>query len=144
MLSQRLLVLNRIGRFKPLQTQDYILCHTNIETHEHLFFTCSYAQDLWLRVMVTWGFQLKVEGIAQYITSLQQLQRPRSMKYMISTLANAVFYNIWLTRNMLMFKGIIPPTAHTVKAIRDQVTHRVLQTHQHKHRYRKCIEFLNR
>ena len=105
MLPQRLPVLHRLGRFTQMQSQDCILCHISIEKDEHLFFAYCFARDIWKKVLGNWGIRLKAEGLDQYITSLKQMQQARSVKSLICTTANAVIYNIWPTRNLLMFKA---------------------------------------
>jgi len=94
MMSQRLPVLQRIGRFTQLQSLECFLCHMSNETHEHLFFTYNYVEDIWRRDLTYRGISLNVAGRDQCINSQKKMHLARRLKGVIFVIANAVIYHI--------------------------------------------------
>jgi len=61
-MQNRLPILQRIGRFTALPSTDCLMCKQCPETHEHLFFECPYAKEIWSMFCTEWGLQLQLEG----------------------------------------------------------------------------------
>ncbi|KAJ8436062.1 hypothetical protein Cgig2_000358 [Carnegiea gigantea] len=91
---------------------------------------------------VTHNLNLNKDGKEAFIISLRNLKMPKRLRSLIQVMTNAVIYHIWQARNKLFFKNE-PHSVHSIlKEIKAQILDRVLQIHQHRHKYTTCIDFL--
>jgi len=141
-MQNRLPILQRIGRFTALPSTDCLMCKQCPETHEHLFFECPYAKEIWSMFCTEWGLQLQLEGRDALIKSIYQMKKSRKIKSLIQALVSAVIYQIWFAWNRQCFHNTTFPAQEVVKEIWRQVIHRILQLHQHKGKYKACIDLL--
>lgn len=117
-----------------------MFCQQSTETHDHLFFECSFATELWQQFCTEWNLNLNLRGREAFITTLKKLKMARKLRSLIQAMTNAVIYHIWQARNML-FKEYYQ--VHSIlKDIKAQILQRVLQIHQHRQKYKTCIDFL--
>ncbi|KAJ8425472.1 hypothetical protein Cgig2_001061 [Carnegiea gigantea] len=125
-MHSRLPVLQRIGRYTAIPSTDYLMCQQGPETHEHLFFECAYAKNIWNQLCAEWNIILQLEGKEAFITSLLKMSKPRKMRSLLQASVSTVIYLIWLARNRKFFKNIIYPAQEILKETRRQLTQRVL------------------
>ncbi|KAJ8427720.1 LOW QUALITY PROTEIN: hypothetical protein Cgig2_022194 [Carnegiea gigantea] len=114
------------------------------KTHEHLFFECIYARDIWQQFCAEWDIMLQLDGKGAFITSLIKLRTPRKMRGLIQAMVSAVIYHIWLARNRMIFKSTVYPAQEILKEIKSQLIQRVLQIHQNRKNYNACIDYLRK
>ena len=135
-------MLQRIGRLTATPSTECLMCKQRPETHEHLFFKCTYAREIWSNFCTEWGLQLQLEGREAFIKYMYKMKKPRKMRSLFQALVCAVIYQIWFARNRQCFHNITFPAQEVLTEIRRQVTHRILQLHQHRGNYNACIDLL--
>ncbi|XP_074315249.1 uncharacterized protein LOC141651434 [Silene latifolia] len=95
-----------------------VLCHCQAESHRHVFFRCSFSQELW-RALLQW---MNNSGRSDDLrTELKWIVNARGRKHWKiewrkSCLAAAVYF-LWKERNMRIFVG----QEYTVRQIVSQI-----------------------
>ena len=85
------------------------LCNSDEETYTHLFFQCPFAKALW--TIVGWGLKIDSsslasnEDIIKLITNPPKAPIPTYQHWTIPLNMALIFYEIWKTRNHLLFQG---------------------------------------
>lgn len=101
-------VLQRVSKFTALPSADCLMCKQQPETHDHLFFECSYAKEIWGLFCAKWGLQMKFEEKEALITNMTQMKKTRKMRHLIQALVSAAIYQIWYARNRQGFHYYSP------------------------------------
>ncbi|KAJ9536541.1 hypothetical protein OSB04_un000293 [Centaurea solstitialis] len=119
----RLPTQDRVGSWLPENhALSCPLCGTCADSHDHLFFTCSYSRQVWrcLKRMVN------LHGFPEvWSTILEQLvenRGPRSLSQRLA-LSGAVYF-IWRERNRRLFQHQKQPPIVVFKQIRDLIVAR--------------------
>ncbi|GKB94139.1 reverse transcriptase domain, reverse transcriptase zinc-binding domain protein, partial [Tanacetum coccineum] len=104
---------------KKLTTQDLIpvwdrlaslgtvcsLCESIPDSHEHLFFECSFAHGVWDRLKLFAGLDSSNPNIYDIIQSILPIAKRRTMKSVVAKIVvAATAYFIWQERNWRLFK----------------------------------------
>ncbi|GKA50952.1 probable kinetochore protein NUF2 [Tanacetum coccineum] len=80
------------------------LCGDQPDSHDHLFFECSFAHVIWDRMIVLVGLDSSPPNIYDIINDLLPIARRRSMKSVVAKLVvTASAYFIWQERNWRLF-----------------------------------------
>nr|GEV20684.1 hypothetical protein [Tanacetum cinerariifolium] len=105
---------------KSLKTQDVLsswevlgdlhvvcpLCETQPDSHEHLFFECSFSQQVWSRVKHDTGLMGSGSSLDLIISILLRIAKRKSSKSCIGKLVfAAAAYYVWQERNFRLFKN---------------------------------------
>ncbi|KAJ8422061.1 hypothetical protein Cgig2_009799 [Carnegiea gigantea] len=110
------------------------------DTHDN--WVEGFEKDICKETLQDWGIKLQVDGLEQCIASLQKLKGARQIRGLVKAIVDAVIHHIWQARNFIIFKEKTQATADIVRAIREQITQRVLHLHHHSHNCTQCIDFL--
>ena len=121
LMHSKLPILQRIGRFLQLSSQQCTTCHQVEETQHHLFFECQFAQQIWTQFQQDWGVKIHSAEMGQYVQSLTKLQMPRRMRGVIYSMVSTIIYNIWMVRNKTMFKESSFPVNRILREEKKQV-----------------------
>nr|GEU56739.1 hypothetical protein [Tanacetum cinerariifolium] len=105
--------------FKCLKTQDKLrawdnvdwsnlkcaLCELQPDSHEHLFFNCSFAQQVWNRVKDLAGLFNSSPSMDDILHGIAPFAKRRTLKSIVAKLVvAAAAYFIWQERNGRLFK----------------------------------------
>ncbi|XP_039024882.1 uncharacterized protein LOC120158008 [Hibiscus syriacus] len=118
----RLPTRDRLIRFGLVLDNGCVLCGSGIESRDHLFADCSFAQDVWNAVQVSCGIcpaSLKWNDHLQWlIVNL----KGKSLRVRILKLGWTGFlYHIWEKRNHVSFRGVSRFVDMIVSSIKDDV-----------------------
>ncbi|GKE64846.1 reverse transcriptase domain, reverse transcriptase zinc-binding domain protein, partial [Tanacetum coccineum] len=81
------------------------LCGIQPDSHDHLFFECPFARDVWDQMKVIAGLDSANPNIYAIITDLLHIASRRSMLSVVAKLVVAASaYFIWQERNWRLFK----------------------------------------
>lgn len=82
------------------------LCGQVSESHEHLFFTCSFSFSLWLQVKEWVGLKRRMSTMASALKWMKKEVKGKGWKTKAKRMAfAATVYYIWKARNALVFEG---------------------------------------
>ena len=119
------------------------ICHGAAETHEHLFYKCQWAAEIW-RGIAHWlqiPLQRAEEGWFNGLLWIKGSKRWKRIIYMVNT---AVIYDIWAARNNLIFHGTVTNAEYTSRQIKVQIIQRVLYIAQGNPKYTGCTNMILR
>ncbi|KAJ9561591.1 hypothetical protein OSB04_006751 [Centaurea solstitialis] len=108
------------------------LCGINNDSHDHLFFECTFSRQVWLQVMdkVHWvGFPCSWHGIVQALSDTGSA--PKCLEHQLALAASV--YNVWCERNRRLFGGGSKPVPHVVQTILGNVLDRLAWKNKKKH-----------
>nr|GEX33303.1 hypothetical protein [Tanacetum cinerariifolium] len=112
------------GRLRFLKTQDLlrpwdvgigtdpnqlrcVFCKLQPDSHEHLFFECSYSTCVWYEVHMLAGMDLVPYNLQDILSFLQPIAHRRTATSVIGQLVLAAYsYFIWLEHNNRLFKNV--------------------------------------
>ncbi|XP_021836737.1 uncharacterized protein [Spinacia oleracea] len=94
------------------------LCQVENENLEHLFFSCSYSQEIWKQVLLSLGVNRNVlpwhEEVQIAVKKSRSTQK-QACKYSIAFIESV--YCIWLQRNAKVFRDHVDPVKTVVSNI---------------------------
>ncbi|GJY35217.1 reverse transcriptase domain, reverse transcriptase zinc-binding domain protein [Tanacetum coccineum] len=94
------------------------LCGTQADSHEHLFFECSYSSKVWSLLRGLVGMDVVPPVLENIITWFQPLANKRTVQNIMGKiLFVAATYLIWLERNNNLFKR----TRRSLEKLRDAI-----------------------
>nr|XP_016508793.1 PREDICTED: uncharacterized protein LOC107826344 [Nicotiana tabacum] len=140
-MQRRLATIDKLTKWGIHVDQSCTLCGRDIEeTHDHLFFECSYSQTLWNR-MLRWLEYHRSPGSwdveVQWLTANVNNRSPK--KTLLGVVFAAVVYNIWMERNKRRFQ-------QQKREVKDRAKDIVIQVHiagQKKLKWLPILESLN-
>jgi len=98
------------------------LCGAEIETHEHLFFDCSYTAEVWRLARAQFRMPTEAGSIQSTLRWLLRLARGDSCLAKARMLAlPAAVYQIWLARNAKVFDNNLIPVEVVARLIVSRV-----------------------
>ncbi|XP_075092363.1 uncharacterized protein LOC142172600 [Nicotiana tabacum] len=105
-MHRRLATVDKLAKWGVQVDQSCTLCGRDIEeTHDHLYFECSYSQCLW-KGMLRWLEYQRTTGNwetkVQWLIANVNNRNPR--KALLGVVFAAVVYNIWMERNERRFQ----------------------------------------
>ncbi|KAJ9557074.1 hypothetical protein OSB04_011688 [Centaurea solstitialis] len=124
----RLPTQDRILAWKE-EPPDFVcsLCGVEQDSHDHLFFSCSYAIDVWRKVKNEVGLHGFHESWSLILQDLVNGQGPGRLIQKLALAASVYF--IWMERNNRLFKGIKRPSVQVFKEIRKVILDRMAWRH---------------
>ncbi|GJS26214.1 reverse transcriptase domain, reverse transcriptase zinc-binding domain protein [Tanacetum coccineum] len=121
---------------RKLRTQDLIpswdvstslgnvcsLCETVMDSHEHIFFECSFSQGIWDRIKRLAGLERYPPNIYDiFHTMLPFINRRTTCSVVAKLLIAAAAYYVWQERNWRLFKKGKRSPDQLVECIRSSV-----------------------
>ncbi|KAJ9540805.1 hypothetical protein OSB04_027311 [Centaurea solstitialis] len=116
----RLPTQDRIGTwFSGSTTLSCALCDECMDSHDHLFFGCTYSREVWRRIKVEFG----LFGFPELWTDIMEvLGDNRGPSKMVHRLAlSGTVYHIWRERNRRLFRDVKQLPIVTYRQVRDQI-----------------------
>ena len=94
------------------------LCVANFDSHEHLFFKCSYSTQVWQYVRSKAGLSSTSVVWEDIVNEFFSFAKKNSIKSVVAKLilASAV-YCIWQERNARLFKKVKKPAKEVIDLI---------------------------
>ncbi|XP_074283565.1 uncharacterized protein LOC141608112 [Silene latifolia] len=116
LISRGLLLINRC-----------VLCQAAAESHDHLFFSCTFSQEVWNALLQWMHLCSRSDNLWTELHWMAQTKGQRHWKNMWrkTCLAVAVYY-LWQERNQRIFTGHQHSTAFLLSQIQFTVKHRLL------------------
>ncbi|XP_019230130.1 PREDICTED: uncharacterized protein LOC109211084 [Nicotiana attenuata] len=140
-MHRRLATVDRLMKWGIQVEQGGVLCERDLtETHEHLFFECSYSNKLW-ESMLTWlGYHRRTQDWEEEVNWLIKNVNNRNPKRAIlGVVFAAVMYNIGMERNNRRFQ-------QCKKTVQDRAKDIAVQIHvtgQKELKWKPLLERLN-
>ncbi|GJR21549.1 hypothetical protein Tco_0970076 [Tanacetum coccineum] len=104
-----------------------LLCELQPDSHEHLFFECSFSQQIWNHIKTYAGMDSSVLVFSHILASLILIAKRRSAKSIIAKLVVAACaYFIWQERNWRLFKKNKPPMKQIIDCIMNSIRLKLL------------------
>ncbi|XP_039133180.1 uncharacterized protein LOC120270217 [Dioscorea cayenensis subsp. rotundata] len=104
-LSLDNLVLRKCNK---LPTATCVMCHSDIETVDHLFLTCSFTRRIW--DYFTHLFRLpEPPGLMSSLWGPWRLAVQPAARDFCDLLVKALVWNVWLVRNDIIFNATVVP-----------------------------------
>ena len=110
-----------------LTTTNCILCGLYMETHEHLFFECSYTKSVWTSICHRANQHWPCKPWTQLLhwSAIHYNQRNNNDHMIARLLLSATVYYLWYERNNRVFVSTSQPHHTTVEAIYQQIRTRL-------------------
>ncbi|GJS27528.1 reverse transcriptase domain, reverse transcriptase zinc-binding domain protein [Tanacetum coccineum] len=95
-----------VGVNTDLNLLQCVFCDSQQESHDHLFFECSYASKVWLNVRQFAEMEAIPPVLSDIIAHLQPMAKKKSTASIIGRLLLvATSYFLWIERNNRLFKN---------------------------------------
>lgn len=125
-INGRLATKDRLNRIRnvnqPQLSSVCVLCNSVTEVHEHLFFDCTYAREVWDAFKGIIGLQAVDNCLSNVVSAL--ISQPSQTKAFIKTqriAVAAVTYAIWRERNQRIFKKQKRKSCEVIKWIHHEI-----------------------
>jgi len=108
-LQKKLLTKDRLTRIGIIQENVCVLCNTQLETLDRLYFDCSYSKYIWALCRLKLGMDQNLHGLLEEARTLQNwFQHKTKITVLARLTLVATVWNIWKERNNRAFnkKGI--------------------------------------
>ncbi|XP_057251784.1 LOW QUALITY PROTEIN: uncharacterized protein LOC104897326 [Beta vulgaris subsp. vulgaris] len=94
------------------------LCEKELESANHLFFQCEYADQVWRPLLQLLGISRRGQGFREekIIAAAKAHSRSRKAQIYVSLITEAI-YMIWLQRNQKVFSGNCLTASQTMREI---------------------------
>ena len=77
-----------------------LLCHSQVETHDHLFFACSFTSQIWSHILQVGDFSVPSSTWEQLVTWVSLTWRGKSLQAKVRKLClSTSVYHVWKERN---------------------------------------------
>lgn len=131
--------LNEWGIHVPLQC---VLCSSGIESHQHLFFQCSFVEALWLHYCGNFGLSVpsSINAVASLL-SLPLVVATPGLRVVLKLLLQVVVYCTWRERNVRVFQQVSTSVAalELIFIASFETVSSLLNLHLQPQPYCKCI-----
>ncbi|XP_021996206.1 uncharacterized protein LOC110893404 [Helianthus annuus] len=125
LLTQDKILQWDFARRKKMNMMCCLLCYANVDSHDHLFFDCNYATQVWIKVRDKGGMSSVGPDWNAIIDWLGARANSKSAINFISRLlVAAAVYFVWQERNARLFKNQTRPP--------DALANLILQTVRYK------------
>ena len=115
----RLQTLDRLQRTGITSATNCILCNSHPETHEHLFFQCSYSKAVWEATQeharIKWPAMPWSRLLRWASTTFKGKKNLQG--HIARTLLSTTVYSLWLERNKRTFRDGFRSSQHLTKEI---------------------------
>ncbi|KAJ8445596.1 LOW QUALITY PROTEIN: hypothetical protein Cgig2_018537 [Carnegiea gigantea] len=112
------------------------------ENEDHLFYDCSYAQEVWGHLKQLWSSLPIAPDNIQLLRYLKNYKGSSTLKQVTSAVITSIFYHIWSARNHRIFKNPQVTASQTAYLIKDQVRSRILFLNTCSKKYSRYIDRL--
>ncbi|XP_035842805.1 uncharacterized protein LOC118489214 [Helianthus annuus] len=103
----------------PVPNQMYVLCSDYVESCEHVFVSCHYAQMLWQNLAMWCGLPPIIAfGINDLLTLQDSASGSRRKRKVVHAIILVTFWSIWKMRNETVFKQGVPNVTRTLDEIK--------------------------
>ncbi|KAG7586730.1 Reverse transcriptase zinc-binding domain [Arabidopsis thaliana x Arabidopsis arenosa] len=125
-IHNRLSTGDRMMKWNGSASGNCVLCRNNIETRDHLFFSCSYTSTIWAAIAKgLWRARYTTDW-SQILVCVSDQSQDRVESFLIRYGFQATIYTVWRERNGRRH-GETPNTAATLigwidKQVRNQIT----------------------
>ncbi|XP_074277667.1 uncharacterized protein LOC141601296 [Silene latifolia] len=132
-LQHKLATLDNLARRGLHMVNWCILCKGSLETHQHIFSTCSFTQKIWHDIYTWLGLTGRSTDPTDELLWCAAKQHSRHWKngWIRSSIA-AICYQLWHERNARIFQGVEHTEAQILHIIRfnvsAKISHRVTST----------------
>nr|GEW32893.1 RNA-directed DNA polymerase, eukaryota [Tanacetum cinerariifolium] len=84
-------------------------CDRDVETTNHLFFSCEMAVDLWVLVAHWWELDIPItSSVLEWVTWIDTARLPCKVRNCLDAVALTLIWSIWCFRNKLLFSFTKP------------------------------------
>ena len=98
-MKERLWIKSRQKQASIVQEDDCQFCVAGVETHDHLFFMCSYSQEC-LQAILRWiGYRTTLNIFQRMMIFLRRSRRNKFQISVIAVVLIGLMYQIWWARN---------------------------------------------
>ncbi|XP_021979811.1 uncharacterized protein LOC110875927 [Helianthus annuus] len=110
LLTQDIILQWDLSRRKNMNMMCCLLCYENVDSHEHLFFECSFSSKVWLMVREKAGMANVDQKWSSIVSWLKARGRSKTAAHFVSKLVvGATAYVIWQERNARLFRNQTRP-----------------------------------
>ena len=99
-----------------------VFCHSQMESHDHLFFACPYSSFIWQDLMIRCGLSWNGQCWKDTLQWMSQRLKGKKMHQIIPKMwLGATVYGLWKERNNRTFKLLFFSKEHLLKNLTSQV-----------------------
>ncbi|KAF5759840.1 putative RNA-directed DNA polymerase [Helianthus annuus] len=110
LLTQDIILQWDLSRRKNMNMMCCLLYYENVDSHEHLFFECSFSSKVWLMVREKAGMANVDQKWSSIVSWLKARGRSKTAAHFVSKLVvGATAYVIWQERNARLFRNQTRP-----------------------------------
>ncbi|XP_022024524.1 uncharacterized protein LOC110924846 [Helianthus annuus] len=102
----------------PVPNQSRVFCGEYVESCDHIFVSCHFAQMVWQNVARWLRIQSIIAFGIQDLLTLHGLSSGSRRKKVIHAIVLVVLWCIWKTRNDIVFRNVVPNYARTLDEIK--------------------------
>ncbi|GJV59408.1 RNA-directed DNA polymerase, eukaryota, reverse transcriptase zinc-binding domain protein [Tanacetum coccineum] len=85
------------------------ICQVDVETINHIFFSCDMVMDLWAKLARWWELDILVcANISEWFEWLGSLNVSNKLKSVLEGVGGTLMWSIWSFRNRLVFSNLLP------------------------------------
>ncbi|PWA66526.1 RNA-directed DNA polymerase, eukaryota, Reverse transcriptase zinc-binding domain protein [Artemisia annua] len=121
-IKNKLLTQDKLLKWYPSKVLQCSLCNNGTDSHDHLFFQCNYAQEVWTEIKKMAKINSNAALWYDHVMEMSSIQSHNSIWSIIKKLCfAATIYFIWQERNFREFRQETRDESRLIKAIRDEV-----------------------
>ncbi|XP_062080849.1 uncharacterized protein LOC133785644 [Humulus lupulus] len=124
-LLDRLPTLDRIQRYKPLQSLVCLLCGNAVECHSHLFFSCCVSSKILVEIMQWCNIAYQGNNLKYLLKWIGKKKISQGRRKIFISIISALVYHIWHSRNYVLWNQISIPIVVIVRNIIHSVCERL-------------------
>nr|GEW98674.1 retrovirus-related Pol polyprotein from transposon TNT 1-94 [Tanacetum cinerariifolium] len=125
-IQNRLMTQDRVAVWKPNEPMKCVLCDQFPDSHDHLFFACSYSSLVWNEMLKTLSKRI-ISDWNNTVEGISKMKANNSIDSIVSRLVfGVVVYFIWQERNTRMYKQIKRNEESLVQTIKETVRLRMM------------------
>ncbi|XP_056863946.1 uncharacterized protein LOC130511120 [Raphanus sativus] len=125
-MHNRLATGDRVIKWNPQANSTCWLCQNDFETRDHLFFMCSYSQEVWRKTIGDLTGSSSIYQWSLVVRTVVNGLQERNAKFLLRYCFQAVVYALWLERNARRVGGYSQPVSclstRLEKLVRNRIT----------------------
>ncbi|KAK4733533.1 hypothetical protein R3W88_007794 [Solanum pinnatisectum] len=132
-MYRRILTRDRLAKMGICQEKECLLCRSEPESINHLFFACEFSKEClkgvleWLKIGIK---NTNIDGLWRRITRKAKGMISRSL---IKAIIALLIYHIWRARNGALWNKAVTRPAKILKMIKEESRSRTSGSTQKKH-----------
>ncbi|XP_057548036.1 uncharacterized protein LOC130826466 [Amaranthus tricolor] len=103
-VKRRLFTRDRLLNFNVVEDATCVLCKTDIETHDHLFFNCICSSVILKQVMNWLGYKFQTYSLQHLLQKGWNIKGNRLKKRTVLVAIAATVYAVWKLRNDIIWR----------------------------------------